>query len=59
MKGPCSECEYFEEQEGRSYGSCTFTPPATIADALGLSSQHEFRDADTHRDWTCSLFTRR
>ena len=52
MSKICKKCVHFHDDESL----CTFTPSATIAKALGLSDQYEIRSAETHPEWSCSLW---
>lgn len=58
MTDRCANCECYQIGEG-NYGECWFTPPASIAAALGLPSPYEVDPARVHDDWSCSLFKER
>lgn len=51
--GICSDCEYYRDTDS----TCWFIPPATVAKALGVEHQYELTEANTHPDWSCSMWS--
>ncbi|GAB5503439.1 MAG: hypothetical protein Pyrs2KO_20940 [Pyruvatibacter sp.] len=55
MQNSCADCKHFIDGLRGDYGMCSWSPPANLAKALGLTSKYDMPDAETHRDHGCSL----